>query len=74
MQLWKWYEMLTRIGQLLKPTENVSAREIPLGVTKILPRHGEVLSGAMVATVAMAMVAMVAMVVVVVVVVVMVGQ
>jgi hypothetical protein len=58
--------MLIRIGQLLQPAENISAREIPLGVTKILLRQAEVLSGGTEATVvAVAMVAVVAMVVVV---------
>jgi hypothetical protein len=67
--------MLIRVGQLLQPADNVSAREIPLGVTKILLRQAEVLSGgteaAMVVAVAVVavvtVVAMVAMVVVVVV-------
>jgi hypothetical protein len=59
-------EMLIRVGQLLQPANNVSAREIPLGVTKILLRQAEVLSGGTEATVvAVAMVAMMAMVVVV---------
>jgi hypothetical protein len=61
--------MLIRIGQLLQPAENISAREIPLGVTKILLRQAEVLSGGTEATVvAVAMVAVVAVVAMVVVV------
>jgi hypothetical protein len=68
-------EMLIRVGQLLQPANNVSAREIPLGVTKILLRQAEVLSGGTEATVvAVAMVAMVAVVAMVVVVVVVVEQ
>jgi hypothetical protein len=68
-------EMLIRIRKLLQPTENISAREIPLGVTKILLRQAEVLSGGTEATVvAVAMVAMVAVVAMVVVVVVVAEQ
>jgi hypothetical protein len=59
--------MLIRIGQLLQPADNVSAREIPLGVTKILLRQAEVLSGGTEAAmvVAVAVVAVVAVVTVV---------
>jgi hypothetical protein len=67
--------VLIRVGQLLHAADDVSAREIPLGVTEIFPRQAEVLSGGteatMVVAVAMAtmvaMMAMMAMVVVVVV-------
>jgi hypothetical protein len=56
-------EVLTPFGQFLQTPENVSAREILPGVTKILPRHAEVLSGFTEVIVAMmAMVVVVAMV------------
>ena len=65
-------DVLTSFGHLTQAAENVSAREILRGVTKVLPRRAEVVSGGMVVTmvamvvvVAMgAMVAVVAMVVV----------
>jgi Flp pilus assembly protein TadB len=56
--------MLLRFGIFLHAAEEISAREIRPGVTEILPRHAEVLSGLAVATVIVAMV-MAAMVTVV---------
>jgi hypothetical protein len=58
--------VLIRIGQFLHAAEDVSAREILLGVAEILPRHAEVLGGLTeVIVVVAAMVAMMAMVAVV---------
>jgi hypothetical protein len=55
--------VLIRLGQLLQAAEDVSAREILLGVTEIFPRHAEVLSGftEVIAAVAVVMVTMVTM-------------
>jgi Na+/proline symporter len=71
--------VLIRLGQLPHAAEEVSAREVLLGVTEIFPRHAEVLPGFTAVVVAamvmmtmmtmMAMMAMMAMMVVVVVVV-----
>lgn len=66
--------VLIGIGQFLQAAEDVSAREILLGVTEIFPRHAEVLGGftevvaAVAAMVVMAMVAVVTMMMVVIVV------
>ncbi len=54
--------VLIGLGQLLHAAEEVSAREILLGVTEIFPRHAEVLGGfTEVATVVAAMVAVMTM-------------
>ena len=37
--------VLVRVGQFLHAADEISAREILLGVTEILPRHTEVLGG-----------------------------
>ena len=60
--------MLICLGQLLHAAEEVSAREILLGITEIFPRHAEVLGGGTATmVVAVVMVAMMAVVTVVVV-------
>jgi hypothetical protein len=62
--------VLIRLRQLLHAAEDVSAREIPLGVTEIFPCHAEILGGGTETTmVVVVMVAVVVMAVVVVVVV-----
>ena len=48
--------VLVRLSEFLHAAEDVTAREIPLGVTEIFPCHAEILSGGTGATVVVAVV------------------